>query len=415
MMSRMIMLFTVLLFIASSAAADEVVLYTGEHIEGQILQQTADEITILRSNESGNIRYVQKIKQCTVVYIKESDIPGPSKPNPTTKPQRPIPPQASTSKPNLLSVPSNDQRDLLTTVIEGFKKQDYASVNIKITRLINNASPGQLFYLSAETRKQLKMSLADLAAEIHYQHTLAKSKGRPVRFRYVTSYEKSALVQRITEAYEKALKQEIRPVPPSENREEKMPPQTSPASQPADPGVYADVINYWIDKPLDYDGDEAACEVFANHIRYTTSLLKEKLRLDVDVKKNRMLRDQLLQEKANLYALYKAVEARRKGALTSAEKAAILAERRAFLEQYYRQREQQRMKQEAFSKKVIQQIEDTEKRKKLEEGFRKEMERQRKINEKYFQEFIDQQQENQQQNQVLPKNETEKIPAQENE
>ena len=106
-------------------------------------------------------------------------------------------------------------------------------------------------------------------------------------------------------------------------------PVRTPASLPAAwPSQRPTTAIDWLDRPEQYYGTQAEAEAMANHIRYTMSLLSERIRLDTEVQRDSALKTALIQEKERLGLLLRAVRAQAEGTLTNKERADILAARK---------------------------------------------------------------------------------------
>lgn len=373
---------------AGPVYADEVVLYNGDHLEGRIVEESEDTISLLRSYKTGTITYVQKIKRSHVVSIERKAW------HPATQPAFRPASKPAVVKPELPSIPTEAQLSKLAEIMAKFQTNDLSAIDAGITRLIKHCSPGQLHRLSEQVKQRLGISLADLAAEIHLRKAVEASKGRGIRLKYVTSYEQSSLIPRLVKAYDKALQQEIQMAKAGRrDRLQRLMASSKPASRPASSqpvksGKRIFVIADWLRKPTEFDGTKAESKVFAKHIDYTLSLLNERTRIDLPARKDRELRSRLFREKVRLVALERAVSAREGGALTPAEREAILAERQQQMERFRQELQRRREENEANMLEIIKQMGDEEKREEAMEKLGKEIQRQKLEEALYFQEII---------------------------
>jgi hypothetical protein len=380
--------FLLLLVLASGFVyADLVVLYNGDHIEGRIVDESEEMISLLRSYKTGNITYVQKIKRSHIVSIERKAWEPVTQPavGPASKP--------AVVKPELPSTPTKGQLSKLSEIIAKFQANDFAAIDASITKLIHQCSPGQLHRLSERVKQRLGISLADLAAEIHLSKAVKASKGRPIRLKYVTSYEQSSLIPRLVKAYDQALQQEIQLVEAGGRaRLQRLRASSKPSSHPASSQPVKRVkrilvITDWLAKPTEFDGTKSESEVFAKHIRYTLSLLNERIRLDLRSRKDREQRSRLFREKAGLTTLERAVRAREGGALTPTEREAILAERQQQMERFRQELQRRRKENEANILEIIKQMGDEKKREEAMEKLGKELQRQKLEEALYFREI----------------------------
>jgi len=374
---RTILFSILLLGIAGAVLADVVVLYNGDHVEGEIVEESDDEISLLTDYGIGNIKYIRKIKRSRIVRIDKGEV------RPRSRPMARVTSRPVTTKPQLPCLPTREQTATLASLIARYKNKEYATCGSKVTRLINRATPGQLHRLSEKVKGELGIALADLAAEIRLADALARNR-RSIRLKYVTRYEKPSLIRLLTYTYNKALRQEIKITRPGQGTKSKPSGKNSvsasrPAgTQPAGTHQRVCTIAGWLNRPTDYDGDQAESEAFAEHIGYALSLLRERIHMDREARTNRKLRNVWIEEKSRLSALERAVVARSRGALTPEEKAAILAERQRQLDLYRAELERQRREQDEYGLTILEQIVDDKERKDLIKKFRKNMERQKK-------------------------------------
>jgi len=369
-----------LLSLAAAGGADVVILRNGDRIEGEIVDTTPRQVSIRRVFKGGKIRYIDKIQRSNIARIEKKDggtAPAPSGPT-ITPPTATRPEQAASTQPSL----SPDERhQILTTALARWKKHEYAGAGVDLSRLINNSPHEQLPELSAEVERKLDLSLADLAAETHLRAAIEKSKGHGVRLRFVTEYEKPALIPRLIDAYEDALTQKTR-VEPSRHRDprRKAPSKTPrgrlPATLPADrldkgnapaeqrkdsrgPGRAYAIAGY-LDRPREFEGGKEDARAFARQIRHAMGLLAERTRLDPEVKQSRSLRVELMRDKKRLLALHKAVLARAGGAMTPQEQEAQEAEIRRRQEEFRKAVEQQQQREASRIKKATRMMQEQE-------------------------------------------------------
>jgi hypothetical protein len=192
------------------------------------------------------------------------------------------------------------------------------------------------------------LTLAELAADARIQSAMKRGGPYAFRLRYVTTYEKPALIPRLDAAYEAALYEPVRraspagallpgtaPVAPKVAGNHAMvAPDRGlvPGSRPADPPPAVDappaavtgrvdLIAEWLDRPEQYDADRDQAAAFAAHIRLTLHLLLERMRIDSAYRKDHELKVALRTKKVALANLLESALARADGELTPEEKA----------------------------------------------------------------------------------------------
>lgn len=313
--------------LAGAANAEILVLITGDRVEGEIVSQTDSEILLRRSfSGNENIRYVQRYNKSAVLRIEQSPV--------STAPAEPPPGVASppTSRPMVLPPqPIEDKKKFLEGIIGKWRAGKTAVAGLEATRLIGLSSPDELAEFSDNVRSELKLSLAELAAEAHWKAATEKGKNHAVHLNYVTNYELPALVPLLIKEYEAALKMEVKTQPPEARRDTKAGApavdQTSEtrttdvaASTPAE-GKPVDgnalTIANWIDRPTQFDAPRPEAVAFQRHVQYTLSLLAERIRLDPKVKRDKDLRASLNTKRMQFGQLLKAVTVKAIGSTRS--------------------------------------------------------------------------------------------------
>jgi len=366
--------------------ADLIVLRNGSRIEGEVVGETPEEVQVRHLAAGTKVMYVQTIARYRIARIEKQPVPEPgltatapatrSADSPATlaaaSPE--AAPDARVSSPTTLpaagapglqpdpaDVSMPERQAQLASAIAKWKGKNYTAAGTTLSRLINTSSPPQLALLSAAVKRELSMSLADLAAQVHFRAALNESKGPAIHLRYVTPYERPALVQLLTVAFEAAMQREVCPtvggsgsparqaaaggrdapraLPPAT-----VPAGTRPAAGPADPSR---TITHWLDRPKEFDADPPTAKAMLGHLYYTNSLLSERIRYDPAVRTDPSLRPALEQDKQRLAQLIEAVVARAGGAPTLAEREAWLAELKQQQERdyYLQMREQQTAEQ----------------------------------------------------------------------
>lgn len=353
MYSRAFGWLVILLCSAPALRADVVVLKNGEHVEGQVVSETPDDVTIRRTFKTGNIKYTEKIRRSDIVRVERG-------PESTAEPAAPTAPETRpAAEPPLPTTKIPDKSAFLAGAIAKFQKPDYAAAGADLTRLINACVPAELMNFSARVEDKLSMTLAEAAATAHLEAALKKAKGRAVQVQYVTEYEKPSLIPMLDEAYKKALTAPVTVAPGERDddeddaRERRRPNARRPANRrnvradreddaekPAQDDAPAQAtsrpamtIKQWLDTPEDFNGDRREAAALAMQVYHASSLLGERMRLDPGLRKDPALRTELNKERGKLAALLKSVKARAGGALTTQEKEALEAERRNALEQ----------------------------------------------------------------------------------
>ena len=294
---------------------------------------------------------IQRVQSAVVCALLAAAMPAPARAAngeakaPASQPDRSA--EEDVSKP----VSAEDKPKVLREAIEQWRNKEYRKASVNLTRLINSSKKDELESLSAEAEKETQMTLADLAAEVHFENAKEQSKTGMIRLQYVTSYENEPLVKRIDEAYKKAIKEPFTPAatsrpgarttrsePRAEGREgdalrnadrrlhrnepgkaaeggEPVPGEPAPPGTPAEgagggetaPGLK---IGEFMNNPksfADRDHKPEECTAFAKHVSYAISLIDARLRLDATLRTNKEEKTKLLADKKNLEELRRTV------------------------------------------------------------------------------------------------------------
>lgn len=367
--------------------ADTIVLKSGEHIQGQIVGESPEDVSVRRSNKSGSIKYVEKIKRTEIARVERgTEQPADSGAGAA---------EAAATQPAEVPLPSQkiaDKPAFLETAIKKYQKPDYYAAGIDLARLINTSTSSELQSLSKQVEKTLEMSLAELAAQTHFKAAIERSRGRAVKFDYITEYEKQFLIPLIDEEYKKTIAEDIAVAEENEGKEagehtrgQNVGRRTGGEREAGVPAEGRDAENgergnrrnvnaraaaarrvvnrrtgpvregpekedgreeggkehaktatsrpamtilAWLDRPESFNGTKQESEAMAIKIYHASSLVTERMRLDPEVKKDAALRTELSKERGRLAALLSAVKARSRGALTAEEKKAREAQMR---------------------------------------------------------------------------------------
>jgi len=209
---------------AGLARADAVILYNGQRLEGEIVGETEEEVSLRQASELPGLAYVRKIHRLNIQRVEK----GPSVPGsqPATEPAG-LAPLAMTAKPVR---PEDEKLTLLNSAITKWEQGNYTWAGFLLARLINTSPPGELAYMSAEVDKKLNMSLAELAAQSHFKAAEPAKPGQRIHLPYVTQYERPELLKILKRANEEALGRYVDPNPAVV--EEIVVKQDSPRRQP---------------------------------------------------------------------------------------------------------------------------------------------------------------------------------------
>jgi len=345
---------------AATLHGEVVILKTGDRLEGEIVQETATDVSVRMSRPGSKIRFVRKIPRRDIFQITAG---GES---PTSAPASQVADKPTTTQTSPTSRPArltrNEQERFVRVALTAWEKDAYRTVGSYLYRLINGSSGEDLAHWSATFEEQADMSLGDMAAESHLQTALEQSHGRKFRLRYVTAYEKPFLAPRLADAYADVLKESFRCEPEKRSRSVRSSRSSSrnrktgktidpPKESNNKPTSFA--IKDWLDKPDDFDGDKLQARAFASHIQMAIDLLAERFKWDDQIKKDRKLADQLESEKKALLALKEAVDARAKGGLTRAEREAKVADRQRLQEMAKTAAEQREEERQEHIRKTL--------------------------------------------------------------
>lgn len=378
-----------------SLRADTIVLRSGEHIQGQIVGETASDVSIRRKFKSGNIYYVDKIGRANIARIERST--GPAE---TAEPaSAPTAARSAGDEPEVTAPRIPDKPLFLAGAIQKFENSDYQAAGLELSRLIISSSPGELQRFTATVQERLGISLAELTATAHLKAALERARGRGVTLRYVTEYEKPALIPMLEEVYERAITMQVGVAAGEDGRDGREAadeagdrPPAGAGARPAGrnaPGLRGPgsrrtpmgessrdsgggevgkvtgrggeagqgeeskaaeagreeptsrpVMNIksWLDRPADFNGDRVTAAEMEVQIYHARSLLRERIRLDPQVRTDKELKEQLTGDRVRLDALLKAVKARAGGALTPQEREAQEARIRNQWDAFHRER-----------------------------------------------------------------------------
>lgn len=264
------------------------------------------------------------------------------------------PARAPTASAPSVDLDVHSQRALAMAIAK-WRGEDFREAGIDLVKLINMATPDRREAMSAWVQTLLGMSLAELAADVHWRAAMAARRRPGIRMGYVTDYEKPTLIARMTVAYEAALREKgqtglagridanavavprHRAAASRANRAadvagkgdgavrsggkstahpwyEALPSASQPASQPAgldrpDTGADYAVID-WMGRPEQFNGSTTQAKWLVGRTAYALSILNERLRLEPEVNRSAELKRQLLLDKKRLAALSKMLSAR---------------------------------------------------------------------------------------------------------
>ena len=191
---------SIVLSLAAGARADAVIMYNGQRLEGQIVGETDDEISLRQTSPANGLTYIRKIHRFNITRVEK----GPPGSQPASAPADAEPPATPVR-------PDEERLALLNSAISKYKQENYPWAGLLLSQVINKSSPGELAYMSAEVQKQVKMSLAELAALCHFKAAEPAKPGHRVQLQYVTNYERPAILKMLKQAHEEALGKSIDP------------------------------------------------------------------------------------------------------------------------------------------------------------------------------------------------------------
>lgn len=179
------------LSVAACVRADAVIMYNGQRLEGQIVGETEDEISLRQTTPTGTT-YIRKIHKFNITNVEKAGHPLTQ---PASAPAEEAPPVR----------PGEDRLALLESAITKYQQENYSWAGLLLFQLINRSSAGELAYMSADVQKRLNMSLAELAATSHFKAAEPAKPGQRIRLPYVTAYERPVLLKLLKQAHEEAL------------------------------------------------------------------------------------------------------------------------------------------------------------------------------------------------------------------
>lgn len=292
-----------MLGICHVAAADTITLKDGTTVQGTIVAEDDSEVTLRRSNPSGTIKYTEKYERSRIASIaRQAEPTEPAASRPTTT-------RASEEDDDAEAVKSEAIKDkprYLVSAIRMWEKKRWREAGIAFTKLINGSDEGELDTLTGLAEREASKTLAELAAESHFEYAMARARGTPIRISFATRYEAEPLARLLGDAYEAALDEEVstRPKPreeaapaparaptaerstrstrsrapygPPNRGTSRSPAEREPSYGPGREGSSATLrIRDWLDKPQDFNGTKEESRVFERHILYAMSLLDE--------------------------------------------------------------------------------------------------------------------------------------------
>ena len=299
------MTFALICATAAGVRADRVVLTNGKAVEGQIVDQTADQVKI-KCQVTRTITTVKSIPTDQISRIEKSAakpvdaIPGADEPATS-----PSPVEASTLE------------SLLDAAVESWRRKDYRAASTSMTRLIRSGSLDALNALSKESMTKLNMDVARLAASSRLASALDGNTGTNIDLKNVTDYETQTLVAMLDQAIEEALVfdpveheddggylayllDQVRKVDwglrtPGKGEaddqahiDEVLAEQNPPLKGPSPGGQTSkQIIAVLLDHPAEYHADPEAAKRMARHVQTTASLIHEKTKYDWDLRKDR--------------------------------------------------------------------------------------------------------------------------------
>jgi hypothetical protein len=189
----------VVLSVAALAWADGVVMYNGQRLEGQIVGETEDEVSLRQTRPDG-VTYIRKIHKFNITRVEKGNA---SASQPASAPAD-LEDQAPAAPP---VQPDGEKLALLESAMTKYDQQNYTWGGFFFSQLINKSTPGELSYMSAEVSKRKNMTLAEMAALCHFKAAEPGKPGQRVRLPYVTVYERPAMLKLLKRAHEEALGQ----------------------------------------------------------------------------------------------------------------------------------------------------------------------------------------------------------------
>ena len=187
----------VVLSTAVVALADAVIMYNNQRYEGQVVEETEDEVWLRQSRPEG-VAFIRKIHKFNISRVERSGVPGSQPASAPADIEEQVPPAPPVQ-------PDAAKLKQLDSIISKYQQKNYDWAGFLVYQLINKSSPGELAYMSAEVEKQVKTSLADLAAQSHFKAAEPARPGQRIHLPYVTNYERPAILKLLKRAHEEAL------------------------------------------------------------------------------------------------------------------------------------------------------------------------------------------------------------------
>jgi len=204
---RFLAVSVVVLSLAVLAQADAVIMYNGQRLEGQVVGETEDEVSLRQTRPDG-VSFIRRIHKLNITRVEKGSTPS-------SQPAS-APAEIDDQPPSAPPVRPDDQKlELLESAIAKYDQQNYTWGGFLFSRLINTSTPGELAYMSAEISRRKNMTLAEMAALCHFKAAEPAKPGQRVRLPYVTMYERPAMLKLLKRAHEEALGQYL-PTPEQE-------------------------------------------------------------------------------------------------------------------------------------------------------------------------------------------------------
>lgn len=189
------------------AGADTVELTSGTVLQGQIVAEDAESVSIRYGSADGTMKTTRKIPRA---QIAKADRDGDASEASSEPPAAAAPADKDDHEEAARPATIEDKPQFLSDAIKQYQEKEYQKAATNLTRLINSCkTDAELKELSARSETEAQKSLAQLAAEVHFELARYKAKGGPIRLELLTKYEMEAVAKKLDDAYSAALNQEI--------------------------------------------------------------------------------------------------------------------------------------------------------------------------------------------------------------
>jgi len=321
---------------AVRVSADTVTCKDGRVLQGKIVAEDDQTVSLQRTSAGGKIRFTEKIDRADIAVIARG---GPEQPVPAAAPKAAGTSRPVTSRPAEREEPQehldlgpaviDDKSAYLAQAIEKYKQKEFRLAGAMLSKLINACKPAELEKLSAEAQQQTNLELAALAADAHVESAVSRARGGPFRLEFVTRYEAEALAKKLEAAYDRTVQEPY--APPAEEKaggarprgaaqdpgqevlRGDVPLDAVAPGQPTGAGSVGPRIADWLERPREFDAEPELAKGFERHVALAIGLLDERIRTDPGIRKDKDTLTKLRDDRRKLEQLRLTAAGRARG------------------------------------------------------------------------------------------------------